>query len=237
GCSAIALLTILSGSAFAQVQLAANVPLETVIVTGERTQADLPNKIEGITGIEAETQINAVNTEDMLKYIPSILVRKRHYGDTQDPLATRTSGVGASARSLLFVDGILISSPIGNNNTSASPHFGIAAPEDVENFVVIYGPFAAEYAGGSIGAVLNITTRMPEAFTLYASALGAVQPFKLYGTHDTYGTWQLSAGIGDRIGNFSFRLSANHLDSIGQPLSLITLTRPASPSAAGLVVS
>ena len=76
--------------------------------------------------------INTVNTEDMLKYAPSLVVRKRHYGDTQDPVATRTSGVGASARSLIFVDGILISSPIGNNNSAASPHFGIAAPQDVE---------------------------------------------------------------------------------------------------------
>ena len=110
--------------------------LETVIVTGERTEADVPNKIEDVTADAAQIgSINAVNTEDMMKYMPSIVVRKRHYGDTQDPLATRTSGVGASARSLLYVDGILISSPIGNNNTSASPHFGIAAPED------IYGEF------------------------------------------------------------------------------------------------
>src|SRR5579872_2128442 len=131
---------------------------ETVIVTGERTEADVPNRIENVTAGEAQVTINAVNTEDMLKYLPSILVRKRHYGDTQDPLATRTNGVGASARSLLYVDGILISSPIGNNNTYASPHFGIAQPQDVSNFQVLYGPFAAEYGGGSIGAVLNIST-------------------------------------------------------------------------------
>src|ERR1700749_4466925 len=196
GTSAIAILSAIAvQSGQAQVVLAANVPLETVIVTGERTQADLPNKIEGITAIEAETQINAVNTEDMMKYMPSILVRKRHYGDTQDPLATRTNGVGASARSLLFVDGILISSPIGNNNTYASPHFGIAQPEDVSNFQVLYGPFAAEYGGGSIGAVLNITTRMPEEFTLYADALGAVQPFRQYGTDDTFSNWQVPGGV------------------------------------------
>ncbi len=101
----------------AQTQVADNGSLETVIVTGERTEADVPNKIEDVSAEDASIQINAVNTEDMLKYIPSIVVRKRHYGDTQDPLATRTSGVGASARSLLYVDGILISSPIGNNNS------------------------------------------------------------------------------------------------------------------------
>src|SRR5581483_3303631 len=146
---------------------------------------------------QAQVQINAVNTEDMLQDMPSILVRKRHYGDTQDPLATRTNGVGASARSLLYVDGILISSPIGNNNSYASPHFGIAQPQDVSNFQVLYGPFAAEYGGGSIGAVLNITTRMPDHFTLYADALGAVQSFNQYDSNHTYGTWQLSAGMGD----------------------------------------
>ena len=237
GSSAIALLTAFSWSARAQVEVAANVPLETVIVTGERTQADLPNKIEGITAIEAQTLINAVNTEDMLKYIPSILVRKRHYGDTQDPLATRTSGVGASARSLLFVDGILISSPIGNNNTSASPHFGIAQPEDIQNFEVIYGPFAAEYAGGSVGAVLNITTHMPDHLEIYADALGAAEPFQQYATDRSFYTGQVSGGIGDSFGGFSFRLSANHLDSTGQPLAYVTLTRPATPNAAGTPVT
>src|SRR5476649_2495128 len=86
----------------AQTQVADN-NLETVIVTGVRSEADVPNKIEDVSAENASIQINAVNTEDMLKYIPSIVVRKRHYGDTQDPLATRTNGVGASARSLLYV--------------------------------------------------------------------------------------------------------------------------------------
>ncbi|MFY0010842.1 hypothetical protein ABTP68_19580, partial [Acinetobacter baumannii] len=67
--------------------------------------------------------VNAVNVEDALKYLPSLVVRKRHIGDTQAPLATRTSGVAASARSLIFADGALLSSLIGNNNTTASPQW------------------------------------------------------------------------------------------------------------------
>jgi iron complex outermembrane recepter protein len=238
GTSAIALLSAIAVQpGQAQIVLAANSRLETVIVTGERTQADLPNKIESITAVDAQTQINAVNTEDMLKYIPSIVVRKRHYGDTQDPLATRTSGVGASARSLLYADGILISSPIGNNNTSASPHFGIAAPQDIKNFEVIYGPFAAEYAGGSIGAVLNITTRMPDHLEIYADALGAVQNFSQYATDRSFTTGQIAGGIGDRYDAFSWRFSVNHLDSTGQPLADVTLTTPATASAGGTPVT
>jgi iron complex outermembrane receptor protein len=233
----LASIALMAFCTLLQAQTKASDDLETVIVTGKRTEADVPNKIEDVTAVTAQVEINAVNTEDMLKYIPSIVVRKRHYGDTQDPLATRTSGVGASARSLLFVDGILISSPTGNNNTSASPHFGIAAPEDVENFEVLYGPFAAEYGGGSIGAVLNITTKMPDHLEIYADALGAVENFDQYATRQTNGTWQLATGIGDRDGAFSWRLSANHLDTVAQPLAYVTLTRPNATSLAGTPVT
>ena len=210
---------------------------EYVIVSANRGSGDPAAPDTVITASKAEEQINAVNSEDMLKYAPSLVVRKRHYGDVQDPVATRTSGVGASARNLIFVDGVLISSPIGNNNSTASPHFGVAAPQDISQIGVLYGPFSARYAGNSIGATINITTRMPDHFELYGDALGAVQDFHLYGTNATPGTWQLSAGIGDRMGAFSWRLSENHMDSTGQPLGLATLTRPASPSTAGTVLS
>jgi len=234
--STLALLSTLS-PAYAQV-LASNDDLETVIVTGERTEADQPDRVETVTQAQAQQDINVVDTEDMLQDLPSIFVRKRHFGDTQDPVATRTSGVGESARNLIYVDGIEVSTPIGNNNSATgSPHFGIAAPEDVSSIDVLYGPFAAEYAGNSIGAVINITTKMPDHFEIYADALGAVQDFSLYSTNMAPETSQLSGGIGDKEGNFSWRLSANHLDSNAQPLSLVTLSQPAITSTAGTVVT
>jgi iron complex outermembrane receptor protein len=234
--SFLALLAIVTEPAAAQ-SIGGSLQSEFVIVTANRASADPAAPDTVVTASKAQEQINTVNTEDMLKYAPSLLVRKRHYGDTQDPVATRTSGVGASARSLVFVDGVLVSSPIGNNNSAASPHFGVAAPQDVERIDVLYGPFSARYAGNAIGATINITTRMPDHFELYADALGAVQDFHLYGTNSTPGTWQLSAGIGDRYGAFSWRLSENHMDSTGQPLGLATLTRPANPSTAGTVLT
>ncbi|HEY8253714.1 MAG TPA: TonB-dependent receptor, partial [Rhizomicrobium sp.] len=232
------LLALLAASTTAQAQaIGSSLQSEFVIVTANRVSGDPAAPDTVVTASKAQEQINTVNTEDMLKYAPSLLVRKRHYGDTQDPVATRTSGVGASARNLIFVDGVLVSSPIGNNNSAASPHFGVAAPQDVERIDVLYGPFSARYAGNSIGATINITTRMPDHFELYGDALGAVQDFHLYGTNSTPGTWQLSAGIGDRYGAFSWRLSENHLDSTGQPLGLATLARPGSMSIAGTVLT
>lgn len=234
--SAAALALCAAAPAFAQ-SIGSGLQPEYVIVNADRETDDPARADTRVTAAKAREQINTVNTEDMLKYAPSLLVRKRHYGDTQDPVATRTSGVGASARNLIFVDGIMISAPIGNNNTSATPNFGVAAPHDISRIDVLYGPFAARYAGNSMGATINITTRMPEKFELYADATGAVQEFSQYGSDMTVGTMQIAGGIGDRWGDFSWRLSVNHLDSTGQPLNYATLARPANPSAAGTVLS
>ena len=94
---------------------AAAAPIETVVVTGIAGRQ--PNSVEHVSAHNAKAQINTVNTEDMLKYAPSLMVRKRHYGDTQDPIATRTSGVGASARSLIFVDGV----GVGRRDAAVNP--------------------------------------------------------------------------------------------------------------------
>lgn len=227
-CAATAAQAQPAGSA-----IGASLQPEYVIVSADRQAGDPDSPDVRISAVKAREQINAVNTEDMLKYAPSLLVRKRHHGDTQDPVATRTSGVGASARNLIFVDGIMINSPIGNNNSAASPHFGVAAPHDVSRIDILYGPFSARYAGNSIGATINITTRMPEKFELYADATGAIQDFGQYATDMSPGTWQLAGGVGDRLGALRWRLSVNHLDSHGQPLGYATLARPASTSGAG----
>ena len=154
--------------------------IETVTVTamhGIAISPLPPGDIESITAAAAEARNNAVTTEDMLDYLPAIVVRARHFGDTQDPIATRTSGVGSSARSLIYADGILLSALIGNNNGIASPHWGLVAPQDVSRIDVLYGPFAAQYPGNSLGAVVVITTRMPEQFEAYAKAISAFQDF------------------------------------------------------------
>ena len=213
---------------------------ETIIVTAKprsREQYHLPTKTESVTAEKITDTVNAVNTEDALKYLPNVLVRKRHIGDTQAPITTRTSGVGASARSLIYADGVLLSALIGNNNGNASPRWSMVAPEEITHIDVMYGPFAAAYAGNSIGSVVEITTRMPEHFEANAQVQGALQSFSQYGTRDDYGTYQLSAGVGDKFGKLSARLAFNHLDSHSQPLAYVTATRPASPSGAGTPVT
>src|SRR3954471_18756233 len=146
-----------------------------ITVTAERPAA--AGTREGLDAARIDETVNAVNVEDMLRYLPSLLVRKRHIGDTQAPLATRTSGVGASARSLIYADGILLSALIGNNNSTASPRWGMVSPGEIARIDVIYGPFEAAYPGNSIGAVVNLTTRMPQGPEVALSLGAAVQHF------------------------------------------------------------
>ncbi|MFX6027781.1 hypothetical protein ABTE84_20750, partial [Acinetobacter baumannii] len=65
----------------------------------ERKQ--LPQTTASVTADAAADSINVTDSSDALKYLPSLSVRKRYIGDTQSPLATRTTGVNASARSLI----------------------------------------------------------------------------------------------------------------------------------------
>ena len=44
----------------------------------------IPTTLEGATREQIETTVNATDSEDALKYFPSLLVRKRYIGDYKD---------------------------------------------------------------------------------------------------------------------------------------------------------
>lgn len=249
--SALALAASLAASA-AQAQLANSQPstasigatnsVAPVTVTGIGTASaaqlnQLPETTESITAEQAQAITNVTTVEDELKYLPDVFIRERHIGDTQDPITTRTSGVGSSARSLVYEDGVLVSALIGNNNTNASPRWDLISPDEVARTDVMYGPFSAAFPGNSIGEVVQITTRMPQHFEASGTMEGAWQFFDQYATDKTLPTGRISGTVGDRIGKFSFWLSAFHLDTEGQPLLDITSATPAAPSTAGTPVT
>ena len=201
--------------------------LETIIVTGQKANIApnvLPQTSESLTSAQIAQTINVLDAEDTLKYLPSLFVRKRNNGDTQPVLATRTWGVNASARSLVYADNVLITALIANNNTIGAPRWGMISPNEIERVDVLYGPFAAEYAGNSMGAVVRFTTKAPEEFELTAKQTESFQNFDLYGTHDTFRTDQTSASISSRIDKLWVRLSGEHTFSQAQPLTYATVT-------------
>ena len=203
--------------------------LGTVVVTGRQPTSlptNIPTTVESITGRQIDETINATDAEDALKYLPSLLVRKRYIGDYNHAvLSTRASGTGNSARSLVYADGILLSNLLGNGATFA-PRWGMVTPEEIERVDVLYGPFSAAYPGNSVGAVVDYVTRMPSKLEAHVKLGGARQRFKLYGTDDSYGSWQASASLGNGEGAWSWWVDVNHLDSEGQPQVFTTAATP-----------
>ena len=198
----------------------------------------IPTTIEGVTREQIEHSINATDGEDALKYLPSLLVRKRYIGDYNHAvLSTRASGTGNPARSMVFADGILLSNYLGNGPTNA-PRWMMVAPEEIERVDVLYGPFSAAYAGNSVGAVVDYVTRMPTQFEAHAKMSYQRQPFDLYGTHDTFGGKQVAASVGNKAGDWAWLLSFSKTDSDGQPLTFPTrLVSAGTAGNAGTPVS
>jgi len=191
----------------------------------------IPTTIEGITREEIETRINATDSEDALKYLPSLLVRKRYIGDYNHAiLSTRASGTGNSARSAVYADGILLSNYLGNgiaNGSNYAPRWGLVTPEEIERVDVMYGPFSAAYPGNSAGAVVDYVTRMPDKLEAHVAAGYAHQSADVLGSSGNYRSWNTSASIGSRSGDWSYWINLSRSDSQGQPMTFPTVLQSA----------
>jgi iron complex outermembrane receptor protein len=212
--------------------------LGVVTVTGGRPSSlptQIPTTTEGVVSDQIRTSINATDSEDALKYLPSLLVRKRFIGDYNHAiLSTRASGTGNSARSLVYADGILLSNLLGNgiaNGTNYAPRWSMVDPEEIDRVDVMYGPFSAAYPGNSAGAVVDYVTRMPRRLEEHAKLGLAVQPNELYGQQKTYRGTQASASLGSGEGPWSWWINLGRTRSRSQPLTFTTL-----PVASGIAI-
>ena len=193
----------------------------------------LPVTVEKVTRKKMDDTINIYNTEDAIKYMPSILVRKRYIGDTNAPVQTRTASTSQSARTLIYADGILLSTLLDNSNgNTGSPRFNTVSPEEIERVEMMYGPFSAAYSGNSMGGVMNIVTKMPKKLEIYGDAQSSWQDYSQYGHSSTYEAQKYSGGIGDRVNDLSFRFDYSHLDSYAQPIAYATQVTSGATGAA-----
>jgi iron complex outermembrane receptor protein len=215
--------------------------LGTVTVVGRRATSlptQIPTTIEGITGADVNVRINATDAEDALKYFPSLIVRKRYIGDYDHAvLASRASGTNNSARSLVYVDGVLISNLLGNG-ASFTPRWGLVTPEEIERVDVLYGPFSAAYPGNSVGAVVDYVTRMPDELEIDARVTSFSEDFEIYRSQGTYTGNQASASVGNAQGPWSWWLNFNRLDSDAHPVSYANkLVSSGVPDSGGTTVT
>lgn len=193
--------------------------------------ANLPNTVEGIAAQQIAETINAVTTGAALQNLPSVHVRERYIGDRNGILVMRVNSSVASAQTAVYADSLLLSNFL-NNSFSTPPRWGMVAPEEIDRVDVAYGPFSALYPGNSAGGVVVISTRMPEKFEAHAKLDVFGQHFKMYGSDQSYNGQHGSVSLGNKAGDWSYRINFDHLDNHGQPQTFGNATAKSSAGAA-----
>lgn len=212
--------------------------IEEVLVVGQK---ETPITIEprGLAvslGEEQFASTNAVNVEDLMKYAPNFFVRKRYIGDANGVPGFRGTHSAQSARSMVLVDGFVVSNYLGNS-FGFPPKWGVVGPGEVEQFDIVYGPYSSRYQGNSMGGIVSISTRPPQDDEAFITLQGFSQAYQQYATDETYKGYTFEGGFAlqQDDGPFSVRGSYRHFANQGQPMSWSQLT--ASKKTAGIDVT
>lgn len=236
--SLCALALGLSSHAFAEDADASDETSSLIIVVGQR---NAPINIEprGLAVSLDDEQfaaVNAFNVEDLMKYAPNFFVRKRYSGDSNGVPGFRGTHSTQSARTLVMVDGFVVSNFLGNS-FGFSPKWGLIGPGEVKQFDIVYGPYSSRYAGNSMGGIVNITTRDPERTEAFVTLQGTAQPYKQFSTDRSYYGYSAEGGFGlkQKDGPLSLRVTGRYFRNDGHPMTFLGLT-PVT-SAPGTVVT
>lgn len=194
--------------------------IEVVTVWGEArdsASAGYTNPSSVLTQ-EDMVAINASTTEDLVKYEPSIVIRKRYIGDSNGTLGLRGSNMFATARSMVFADGVPLHYLL-QTRWSGAPRWTMVSASEIAQVEVLYGPFSAEYSGNSMGGVVLIETAIPQAREVHLDLDYFSQDFSGYGFSDQLNGYKTFFSYGDKFGDLSVYFSYNRLENDSQPQS------------------
>lgn len=227
----VAVAALGASAAWAAEGGAQSLPEMTVSGSKPAFAPSLPAVAEGITA-ERLAEQNVINVEDGLRYMPSLLVRKRFIGDRNGTIASRSSGSQQGARSLVYVDGMLISNLLGNSFANTA-RWGMVAPEEIERMDVAYGPYSALYPGNAMGATVLMTTRSPDGLEGSGRVQAFRQHYDYYRTDEVFSGHQETATLGSRYGAFSWFVSASHIRNRSHPQGWATASQSTTPAGGG----
>ena len=190
----VSALLLVSTSAFAQVtpsQKPTAAPAPPIVVTGTLESRDLRSLETPSLGVSIDSDqidaVNAVNTEDVIRYAPNLIVRKRYIGDANATLSFRNMHTTQTPRALVTVDGFLISDFLGADFDTA-PKWAVLSPTDIARAEIVYGPTSARYSGNALGGVLRLETAPIRGNAVTLGAQGFYQHYGYYDTdEDLYG--------------------------------------------------
>lgn len=141
----------------------------TILVVGQKDApiTVVPRGLSVSLGQEEFDAVNALNVEDLMKYAPNFFVRKRFAGDDNAVVALRGANTIQSARTIVMVDGFVVSNFLGNR-WDFPPKWNVVGPAEVRQFDIVYGPYSARYGGNSMGGVISVTTQEPKETGAYS---------------------------------------------------------------------
>lgn len=160
--------------------------------------------------------INIATPEDVVKYEPSLVIRRRFIGDANGTLGMRGSNMFQTSRSMVFADGVPLHYLL-QSRWNGAPRWTLVSASEIAQVEVLYGPFSAEYSGNAMGGVVLIETAIPQEREFHFDASFFSQTFDDYGFDDTVNGYKAFVSYGDRVDDFSFYLSYNHLENESQP--------------------
>lgn len=193
--------------------------------------ANVPSTVESVTAKRIAESVNSVSSAGALLYLPSVHVRERFIGDVNGGLAMRMYGVNSSADTIVYADGLLLSNFL-NNSCCPGPRWGMVSQAEIDRVDVMYGPFSALYPGNSVGGVVLMSTHMPNKFETHATADAFNENFQLYGTDKNFAGVHGAVTVGNKVGDWSFWLSGDHLDNHSHPtdFTAATLRKSSDPA-------
>ncbi len=190
------------------------IKLEKIIVTGEREKPDV--EATGVVKIITKEDIEkkqVIDTSDVLRYIPSVDVRKYRPGGSG---RVTIRGLGQGGRPITLSDGMPLTDL---TSRYSNVNWNQIAPGEIEKVEVIYGPFSALYPGNAIGGAVVITTKEPEERMLTVKTGYGFQRYKDYEYEETLPYSKVNLLYGDKFGKSHMLALFNRLEVDGQTSS------------------
>jgi len=193
-------------------------PLEEIIVWGQGRPVDQSHRSSPTVLLTKDdlVSINAMTTEDLVKYEPSLIIRQRYIGDSNSTTGLRTASMFQTARTSVFADGVPLHYFL-QTAFNGSPRWALVGANEVAAIETIYGPFSAEYGGNAMGGVIKMETRIPIEREFYFEGSLFRQNFEELGFNDNLNGNRLFGSYGDKFGNLSLYASWVHLENKSHP--------------------
>lgn len=190
--------------------------IEEIVVWGA-TQDARSGSVGSLTPADL-TSTSVVTAEDLVKFEPGLVIRRRFIGDANGTLGIRGANMFQTSRSMVFADGMPLHYLL-QSRWDGAPRWSLISASEIAKVEMLYGPFSAEYGGNSMGGVVLMESRIPQQREFHVDSMAFIQDYSAYGFSEALTGHKNFISYGDRVGALSLYVSYNHLQNASQPQS------------------